>query len=569
MLKPLTTRSAQTDKNRVLLYASPQFIRPDGKIWTPIHQAMRIRPTATGFRVEYGDAWAELAPAKSLLGFKESVSESGHFGWQLDARSADEELAWSVKHSKDAERIDDGIVLGRPDGVPLGLFWADWRQHKPQLSGDELTINVSAAKAAAISSYEALGSPKDSYPLLDLDPTVQLSLDDWTTGGVTKSQGDPVPPARELWDLVRAETDADGLSQAIGLIVRGGRNATIAANFVRGFLKFDTSAYGADRVTAVTLYMNFETGAPLGATSDQCHVSRVTTFNSGSFAVSDYGKVKDDGAGGGYDNNPIGYMSAGLTGEWCTRAIDVGDYAAESEYGLGLAFEWDVEDDYDSGTDYRTPKFYSSGEGTPYLALTVNPCYRLYRGIGGVEDVDFDTPVDTLLTAASQIVSTGLGHAVSTQYTYVLRPVRWYSGVGIETPDLSCAVEMTTDSEGAWVGERPPAVRNVEAFVEDSGDVRVRWFFRLDSGQTAPTNFGVWYAAEPDVDTSGAPNATVTYTRAGKFYEHTFTLTDGVAYWFAVKARTATNASDAVIAGPYIADSTAPDAPILGSGASW
>ena len=169
-LTPLTTRSARTAAGKVRLYAAPQFVRPDGRTWRPIREAVCLRQLDGMFRVDCGGEWAELAPAKILPGLRETIAEGGHFGWRLDARQTADELTWLVRHSKGAERIEGGIVLGRPDGVPLGLFWTDWKRHKPRLVGDQLTIDVSAAKAKAVSDYGALGSPKESYPLLFISP---------------------------------------------------------------------------------------------------------------------------------------------------------------------------------------------------------------------------------------------------------------------------------------------------------------------------------------------------------------------------------------------------------------
>lgn len=372
----------------VRIHAAPLYVWEDPRTrgLLPIRDLVRVRQEAAGgFTVTCGSEWIRITPAapgglsallhilgggsdlnQYLAAIKETVTNWAKFGHVLDKNLVPSAIEFQIEHSPGvhADPTRNGYVLRDYEGIRLGIWFDQWKAMFP----DGYGIDYNRRRIAL--DFSNL-HPELLANDVNLDPnTVQVDLADWIGGGVLKSQADPVPPARELWDLVRDETDADNVSQGIGLVVRGGRNLTVEASFIRAFLKFDTSDYAAQDTSAVTLYMNFETGAPLGATSDQCHVSRVTTFNSGSFAVSDYGKVKDDGAGGGYDNNPIGLMSAAATGEWATRAIDVADYAAETEYGLGLAFVWDVEDDYDNGTDYSTAKFYSSGDGAPYLELT-------------------------------------------------------------------------------------------------------------------------------------------------------------------------------------------------------
>jgi len=188
--------------------------------------------------------------------------------------------------------------------------------------------------------------------------------------------------------------------------------------------------------------------------------------------------------------------------------------------------------------------------------------YRLYRGTVNLYDVDFSTVVAAVPGGVTSESFVGLEHSVSTQYFYVLRPVR----NSLETPDISCFVEMLTDAAGDWEGSRPDPVLYADGEVLSGGQIKLRWNYSL--GSTTPTSFGIWYGSTPDVDTSGAPSQTVTYT-SPKIYKHTFTLTDGVAYWFAVKARSATNESNVVITGPYLADSTAPDAPSLTTDTSF
>ena len=185
--------------------------------------------------------------------------------------------------------------------------------------------------------------------------------------------------------------------------------------------------------------------------------------------------------------------------------------------------------------------------------------YRLYRGVGGIESVDFDT----LLGSAygTSITLTGLGHAASTRYTYVCRPAL----DDLETPDLSCSVEFVTDSESDWTGNRPVPVVHAEAEVRADGVIRVRWRYR--KGEVTPDDVSIWYGTTPPTGT-GAPDHTATYSADGYSYKD-FTLTDATAYYFRLVARDGSVESEPLIIGPYLADSTAPDAPTLTAEATW
>jgi len=145
------------------------------------------------------------------------------------------------------------------------------------------------------------------------------------------------------------------------------------------------------------------------------------------------------------------------------------------------------------------------------LALAVNPdfVYRLYRGIGTVDDVDYDISLATI--GSSPATVSALGHAVSTRYTYALRPVRY----GIETPDRTAIVEFVTDATGAWTGLQPVAPYSVTATPSVGGTMVVSWTFEPGTGST-PTSFDVW-AGDTAPDGTGVADATATYGAAGVY----------------------------------------------------
>jgi len=184
--------------------------------------------------------------------------------------------------------------------------------------------------------------------------------------------------------------------------------------------------------------------------------------------------------------------------------------------------------------------------------------HRLYRGVGDLSNVDFDAEISFAAAGETTITADGAAHAASTKYTYVLRPVV----ADLETPDLSCAVEFETDSDGKWVGLRPPACEYLQAEILSGGQVKLRWGFRTVTGRAACKDFGVYYSTAPDI-TLGTPDETVTCTGNGR-YAKTLTLSDATTYWFAVTARTTAGVeSPRVEAGPCVADGTAPSTPTV------
>lgn len=185
--------------------------------------------------------------------------------------------------------------------------------------------------------------------------------------------------------------------------------------------------------------------------------------------------------------------------------------------------------------------------------------HRVYRGIGGLSEVDFDEPVGFAQADSTSISLAGLGHGLATRYTYAVRPV---CGNGwLETPDHSCTTEFETDASGEAMGQRPGAVEWLDAVVGPGGEIRLVWRWRRPYGGLEPADFCLYCATGPDI-VQGSPQATETYVAEGE-YSHTFCLTDGQSYYFAVAARTAGAVESHLssVIGPYLADATAPGAP--------
>jgi hypothetical protein len=203
----------------------------------------------------------------------------------------------------------------------------------------------------------------------------------------------------------------------------------------------------------------------------------------------------------------------------------------------------------------------SAGDGHRLATFGLTPaveCYRLYRGVGdSLANVDFTTPVATVHSAMSAETFVGLTHAASTKYTYVLRPVL----NGLEMPSIACRVLFETDGSGEWIGLTPASPQTLSATAKAGGTVRLSWSYRTAAGKAAPATFGVYYGTSPAI-VKGTPQATVAYTADGRFF-HILSLTDGVAYWFAVTALSATGKESSLsnVFGPIIADAAAPPSP--------
>ena len=185
--------------------------------------------------------------------------------------------------------------------------------------------------------------------------------------------------------------------------------------------------------------------------------------------------------------------------------------------------------------------------------------YNLYRGLGdSLADVDFSTPiVSGLISGAARI--SGLGHAASTRYLYVLRPVR----DGMEMPNITARCVFETDSAGRWIGARPAPAGSVSARVLAGGQIRVSWSYRTPDDAPPVAQFAVYHGSSANI-VPGAPQATTAFEGDGP-YCCTFTLMDGQAYWFAVTAVSGDGLESVPgpAVGPYVARASAPNAPTL------
>jgi hypothetical protein len=184
--------------------------------------------------------------------------------------------------------------------------------------------------------------------------------------------------------------------------------------------------------------------------------------------------------------------------------------------------------------------------------------YNIYRGIGSPGAIDWTTAVGSVTSDETSATLTGLGHAASTRYFYAVRPE---TDGGLETPDVSCVVEMATDAAGDWVGSKPAPVSGLSVEQASYGNLRVKW--RYQSGTTAPDNFHVWYGTDPLRlgQVGHSAKSTIAYD-GDKLYTLTLgSLSEGAPYFFKIVAANGDAESPAVHAGPVFPDATAPATP--------
>ncbi len=324
----------------------------------------------------------------------------------------------------------------------------------------------------------------------------------------------------------------------------------------------------AETTDADTLYTDDTTYlATLNFGKLRMESSALGTLTNDAFGFGDLGVPSFGAAGsrvGFMDNDSVaaaeGLRAAGDSE--CAAALITGGYAEAGGRSQGTGL-----DDYDIDTFFEVLRlgytmaeatrlcvqktnFYSVFAGNPLITVAFqDDGYNLYSGIIG--SIDYDNPVAYFRRGASS-GSLVITPAIDTTYEYSLRAVR----NDIETPGVDCIADFKTDGSADWLGNRPDRVINVRIEQDVGAVIRVGWDYI--TGSTEAIQFALWYDTVPP-DGAGAPDATVAYT-ADIPYSHDETLVDGVAYFVRVVAQSVGPVnSDAVIVGPLLADSTAPD----------
>lgn len=250
--QPITTH-AERRGNQVRVYCEPQFVRPPGG-WQPIEELVQIAddPARQAFRVSFGQEWVELRPAEPLACLREMRRRSRRFGWLLEAAEAPDAVRWDVAASPGCRHVAEGWVLAEVDGVPIGLFIADWRAMFGPGCRIESQETPEAPWRVSLDLTCLPAELRDRGGLIDLDPTiVQLA------GWIGARRWDP-----DGWVSCRNAAESSILHSGLFRCEAEGVGAW--RYITRVCMKFDTSAYPASRVTAATFYVRYEYGTAEG-----------------------------------------------------------------------------------------------------------------------------------------------------------------------------------------------------------------------------------------------------------------------------------------------------------------
>jgi hypothetical protein len=115
--------------------------------------------------------------------------------------------------------------------------------------------------------------------------------------------------------------------------------------------------------------------------------------------------------------------------------------------------------------------------------------YKIYRGIGGVGNINWQSPVANVPAGTTQAVLAGLGHEIGVDYWYGLRAV---SQEGLEESNTHVLVCVELDPQGQLLP--PPLARPEEltARVERDGTILLGLSHQVPPGFAAADVFDVF-----------------------------------------------------------------------------
>lgn len=185
--------------------------------------------------------------------------------------------------------------------------------------------------------------------------------------------------------------------------------------------------------------------------------------------------------------------------------------------------------------------------------------YRLYMGKGGISQVDFSSPVAWADSSQSEIVSANAELLPLSRYTLVVRPVL----DDLETPDVSCFVEVQTDAAGQWLGGRPPCPRQLSATVVSGNRVQLSWNCRTTEDTAFPAEFVVLCGRDATLADS-QEIARVAYAGDGAC-QTIVNLVEVGTYWFVIQAVSSEGVESyrSNVVGPVLTDNQPPQTPTV------
>ena len=160
--------------------------------------------------------------------------------------------------------------------------------------------------------------------------------------------------------------------------------------------------------------------------------------------------------------------------------------------------------------------------------------YNVYRGIGGVEDIDWDSPI-AYLRAGENAITFSQDMAVGQKYVYGVRAV---SSAGVEERGTRVITYAEVDEQGNLLSA--PLVAPVDLTVDvQQSSLLFGFSYRATSGFSEADGFDIFSdngSGELDTDT---PIATVERSRKGQSDFEISIVRPGVPVLLAVRARTA------------------------------
>lgn len=542
-ISPNTSR----DGDKLIITAGATHCRI-ADAWRLIDEVLSVDCVAGVFtvRVEGVGSMTWRPRVKHPDAFVDRVVGKDHFGDFVNADKIDDDIFYDVDYDCDVDILPEGYVF--TECPQLGLLLRELLNEFPG--------------RVTVAPHEVKIDTRGLTGILNLDPETQhdpSAVDRFAVFG--QPSGD--------WNT--ATGPASGLTGLPGNLAKANNFmwhlADNAGNIAieRSRATFDVSAI-TDPVSAVDLRLTSQGSFWTPAAGMTIQAYQKTVDYSG---LSNNDGWDDFLAAAG--NTEIGSKDISevpISTEFRITLNDaVLDISGNSTVYIYTMTNWDfsrsIPNSLNSST--RTEGLAAAEAVRPALMVTLATFpnvggHRFYRGTTP-SNVDYDTPVASVVMDGDEATIVGLGHDPSRAYYYVCRPE---TPSGLVTPDISNIVRLDIGADGEWLGAIPAAVASMNVTPRPAAVLRVRWRYDEARSPTVPTRFFLW--RDTDLATLGdaGPNAVVEYDGA-RWHTHDFSLADGVNYWVLIKAATEASivVSDGVVVGPTRADATAPDSPAV------
>lgn len=363
ILSPYSCRDGQ----KVRIYATPQWARVESDVWRPISEIIKVKTIAQGgFQIDFGkNKWVIMrirqasglwdwlkkvtgTNGKYLSAIMETRITSYTFGHIVQTDLLPDGVEFEIQCAPGLSLDEDGVTFGVYDGVKFGVFFKRWKQ---------LGISSIRPKDFRIAlDFRNIDSKKT--PILDLDPSL-IDLRD----SITLANYDTD------YATARMASDAQSLvSIQFPVTIYETDNIWY---FERWALRFNTSSYQVENLTSAKLWAYLLSEYDEGEHNDpqKCCVSKCN-FGTESLGFDAYGKIRDDGEGGGYAGG--GYIGtfAARDGTAGWTSIDItSKYQSDPFFGLGAVHNEDYIGDDSEEAQLEDDLAFSGTLYPPYLEL--------------------------------------------------------------------------------------------------------------------------------------------------------------------------------------------------------